>query len=303
MRRALVTGVGDPAGRAVADLLVDRGVEVVGTHPEQVDGRDLLASHVTPASDDPRLLPELVRLARHYAVTWVVPTALGELPAVAAGRSGFPTPRDVVTSGPGPVVLADDKLAATWHLGARDVPVPLCAVPSQFASPAQAFEGFGGPFVIRRRRSTTPRTAQLIRTPDQVDLSALTDDHLLQAFAPGAQYAAVVWRPSQGDLTLATFRRSGVADGRLPVSRDLVLVEAGSEPDVEWAVRAAVRALGIIGPAHVDIRRGRDGRPAVLGVKASFRDSVLAAPHILEAALGIATEATDRGGDARLRGA
>lgn len=290
-RRALVTGVDTAAGRSLVRMLHRRGVAVVGTTAAPVRDLPLLALHVTHSAEHPSFLPELVRLATEHEVTWVIPTAAAELPVVAAGRSGFPSPKSVIVAGPGPVALTHDALLSAWHLAARDVPVPQTGVPTDFRDSAEALEWLGGPFVLKARRPGRPGSVRLVRSPDQVDLGRLDDGLVVQAFAPGDEFAAVVWRAPQGDLTLALLRRPGIRAGGVVGTVDLVPVAPGAEPDVEWAVRAAVRALGITGPAHLVLRRGRDGRPLVLGVEARFGDSLTAAPHVLDAALGLDPDA------------
>ena len=43
--------------------------------------------------------------------------------------------------------------------------------------------------------------------------------------------------------------------------------------------------MGFFGPLDVDVRRGKDGRPAVLEINARFGANIAFAPEILDAAL------------------
>ena len=82
MSRILVTGCGGPAGRAVRELLLQRGHNVIA-----VDMQPSLPDHIqrVPQAKDPNFVTELDKIARNFHCELVIPTVSEELP-VLAGR-------------------------------------------------------------------------------------------------------------------------------------------------------------------------------------------------------------------------
>lgn len=305
-RRALVTGVGGPSGHAVAASLVRLGWHVIGT-----DARVVLSSPAqevvqVPAAGDPGLLPALRRLVSQYGVELVIPTVRDELPIMAAGRAVLGENITVIVAGPGPVSLAHDKLLTASHLASRGVPTPRFATPSDYRNSAEALADFDGPIVVKSRSAGRGRGVTMVERPDELDWTRLGDDHIVQEFVPGTEYAPMVYRPPAGAhgqgrlvVVLELGRPRPGSDG-VDTSPAIVALEPNAADDVERTALAAIRAMGLTGPACVALRRTSAGLPVVLGVSARFGAHTQHAPQIVDAML--ASHALARAGRSVQRG-
>jgi hypothetical protein len=272
-RAVLVTGIDRAVGAALATEFAGRGFTVHGGRQRPAAAaRDVTAVrwHLVPRPDDPSYLPTLHRIVAYHRLDIVIPTLDEEL-AVLAGVRRWPD-RDVlvVVSGAGPVRLAQDKLLTCWQLGTHSVPTPTCASPSDFRDTDEALRALGGGFVLRSRRTGgKSASARVVHTGDQLDWDRLDDDHIIQELVPGPEYLCCLYRP----------------DG--PAKRGIVVYEVqhpvhgpegirallpGEAEDVERTSWAAIRALGILGPAELVLRRGDGGRAYVLSVHPRFSE-------------------------------
>jgi carbamoyl-phosphate synthase large subunit len=118
--------------------------------------------------------------------------------------------------------------------------------------------------------------------------SALARTHVVQEFAPGTEYATAVYAAPSGDdgpdlvvVLEKAGRARAAAVGALAVER----VDGPGVHDVASVALLAARALGLVGPVSVDVRRLADGRPVVLDVDARFVATSPAAPELLDRVL------------------
>lgn len=267
---ALVTGVDRAVGEALARDLAGRGMTVHGAHQRPGAARDIpgIRWHLVPRSSDPGYLPTLHRIVRNHGVGIVIPTLDEELP-VMAGMRRWPEPGVlVVVSGPGPVNLAQDKLLTCWQLAGHGVPTPSCASPSDFSGTREALAAMGGALVVRPRRAGRAGSgARVVMDADDLDWDRLDDDFVVQRFVPGQQFLCLLYRPDgparRGSVVLEELRPG-------PRHVEVRQVPAGGAQDVERTAWAAIRALGILGPAEVVVRRAADGTAMVLSVHPRF---------------------------------
>ncbi|UFU06790.1 ATP-grasp domain-containing protein [Ruania halotolerans] len=281
--RVLVTGAGGPAGRAVTTLLHARGVDVVAADMAPVAGAPVPVSRV-PAAADPAFLPALRELVRAEGIGLVVPTVSEELPVIAAAAAEWVHGCEVVIAGADAVAVADDKLRTAEVLRAAGVPVPRFARPEQFASVGDATALWGVPVVVKPRISRGGRGVQTVSSDRDVSWPTVSADHIVQEFAPGVEYAPMVFRPrgtgAQG--VTVVLEKVSLAGGHIGNATAVRRVEAPDVAEVAWR---AVAALGLTGPVDVDVRRDVLGRPVVLEVNARFGANSTAAPEVLEAML------------------
>lgn len=280
MKTVLVTGVGGPAGRNVVRLLLERGYAVVGTdmRPVSVEG---IRFHPVPAAGDPRFLEELSRLAGQEKVDLLIPTVTEELPVVAAGwRQISPIP--AMLSSYEAVFRANDKyLTAEW-LAARNVGVPRYCLPSQVRAPEDVERFLGWPCLSKPRVGRGGRGIRVWQREDWPSIAALDDHFILQEFISGTDYAPNVFIGRGKAEVAVVLEKTKLKDGIVGNALEVRRVDA---PDVaEIAVRAA-RAMGLVGPLDIDIRRRADGEPVVLEINARFGANIAFAPEILDAAL------------------
>ncbi|WP_326561480.1 ATP-grasp domain-containing protein [Micromonospora sp. NBC_01796] len=283
MPRLLVTGAAGPAGRALLHALAMRAVPAIGVDMAPADGRapggpgpDGIER--VPAATDGSFLPELLTVAHHHGVDLIVPTVTEELPVLAplAARSTRPA---VLLSPPSAVAIADDKWRTVQVLAAAGVAVPRSVLPGVLSP--QALRGYlGWPYLSKPRRG---RGGRGVRVHDRTGTPPPDPGDLLQEFIPGTEYAVDVFADRLGRVeAIVVLRKTTLAQGRVG---NAVRVVRDNPSDVADLARAAVRAIGVTGPADLDIRRRRDGTPVVLEVNARFGAHSGQAPELLDALL------------------
>lgn len=277
MPRTLVTGAAGPAGRALLAALVNRGVPAVGVDMAPgTSGPDGIEP--VPAATDGAFLAELLAAAARHDVDLIVPTVSEELPVLApfAARSTRPL---VLVGAADAVAIADDKWRTAQVLAGAGVAVPRSVLPGVLTPPA--LRGYlGSPYLSKPRRG---RGGRGVRVHDGTVGPPPGPDDVLQEFVPGTEYAVDLLSDPNGRVAaLVVLRKTTLARGR--VGNGLRVVRDHC-PDVADLARSAVRAIGLTGPADLDIRRRRDGTPVVLEVNARFGAHSDLAPELLDALL------------------
>ncbi|HHW83361.1 MAG TPA: ATP-grasp domain-containing protein [Actinomycetales bacterium] len=275
--RIIVTGLGGPAGTALARQLAARGIHVIGTDIVPTPTAELVPEFVLgPRADDAAHLPFLRHLAASSSADLLIPTVQDELPAVAAAAPvlGVPT----VISPAGPVGIAQDKLLTAWCLEAAGLPIPRTGTlgTESWARP---------PFVVKPRVSRGGRGVLLV--DGAAHLPPLTSRDVVQDFAPGTEYSPQVYRSQMtGRTAVVVLEKTALKQGRVGNAAAVERLAPGEAPDVAALAAAAVEAIGLVGPVDLDIRRMADGRPVVLEVNARFGANSEHAPELLAAVLG-----------------
>ncbi|MCX6497888.1 MAG: ATP-grasp domain-containing protein [Arthrobacter sp.] len=288
MPRALVTGAGGPAGRAIAAQLKARGIPVLGTDIRELPPGSGITVVRVPEASDPEMVSALRRLVAAENVNLVIPTVSDELPQLAAFRAGFGPDVRVIIGEPGAVALANDKLFTAWQLHSAGVPVPRFGVPRDFANAGAAMEALGGPIVVKPRVSRGGRGVLVIDGSEEVDWHRLPEGQIVQEYIPGTEYGPMVFG-TPAHNTVAPFvvvvEKTELAQGNVGNAVATRRAEAGEAIDVGNVAMAAVRVLGLTGPVDVDVRRRADGTPVVLEVNARFGANSERAPELLDAVL------------------
>ncbi len=288
--RLLLTGAGGPAARALGDQLTARGHWVGGVDMRDIGSPILGAFQRVCTATDHAYLDEVCALARCWAVDAVIPSVSEELAVFAEQQDRIPVP--VLVAGSDAVHVADDKLRTAERLQDVGVAVPLFSLPSMLGSAARAVAEMDGPVIVKPRVSRGGRGVRLIRGGEVADAAveaywgSLDDSFVVQAFAPGTEYAPVVYRDDAGRCTVCvvlrkTALKEGVVGNALTVERS----NASRDDDVAQVACAAADALDLTGPVDIDIRRRADGVPVVLEVNARFGANSAHAPELLDAAL------------------
>jgi carbamoylphosphate synthase large subunit len=283
--RFLVTGVGGPAGAAVARQLAARGHEVVGVdmHPARLES--LSAFELVPAASDPAMLQEIQRLTERFSVHALIPTVQDELPSVAAAASAgfFPVP--VVVGDHAAVTAAHDKYLTMLKLQAAGLPVPRFALPSEFATAQEALTWFGTAMVVKPRVSRGSRGVRVVRLDSELDWSAVDDHQVLQEYAPGTEYAPMIHVSCSSAIIRAGVVEKIESHGCWDAFGGLRSLPIGHAEDVERLAIDAALGMGLTGPVDVDVRRLADGTAVVLEVNARFGANSEHAPQILDGVL------------------
>lgn len=287
--RVLLTGVGGPAGRSLAAQLRAGGHWVGGTDVRDVT-IEVDAFLRVCAVPDPSYLSVLAELARRWAVDAVIPSVSEELVRLAGSRAALPVP--VLIGSLDAVTTANDKLLTARALAVGGVAGPRSAVPSAFASAEHATVTMGGPIVVKPRVSRGGRGVRVV-FPDRARLpetamfwATLDDTTIVQEFAPGTEYAPVVFHDEDGSCRVATvLEKTKLKQGNVGNALSVIRADGPGTDDVRTLACAAAATIGLSGPADIDVRRRSDGTPVVLEVNARFGAHSASAPEMLDAAL------------------
>lgn len=280
MARVLVTGVGGPAGRNVASLLLARGHTVVGT-----DIRPLCLSdvqlHCVPPAVDLAFLPALHRLALKQRIDLVIPTVSEELPIVAAAWCTWGDIPIIIAPSEA-VHMANDKYLTSERLSRCEGSAPRYCLPSEVSSPADVSQQVGWPCVTKPRVGRGGREVTVHHETDWAAIGELDDRYILQEFAPGTDYAPNLYVGRAGTDVAIVLEKTELKEGLVGNAVSVRRVDA---PDIARVALAAAHALGLCGPLDVDVRRRADGTPVVLEINARFGANVAYAPEVLDAVL------------------
>lgn len=308
--RFLVTGVGGPAGEALAGQLAARGHWVGGTDMRDVM-RDVMSNVGYGSEAGHRLdafrrvrpvqshgyLAELVALVRAWSIDLVVPSISEELPLLAARRHRLPAP--VLVSGVTAVGIAHDKLLTARRLRKAGVPTPRTELPTAFRSPAHAVAALHGPVIVKPRVSRGGRGVRLIDSRAAATAATiqswrfLDESFVVQEFAPGLEYAPVLLREPDGSVpACVALRKTALKEGMVGNAVSVVRADGPDDDDVRAVALAAAAALDLTGPVDIDVRRLADGVPVVLEVNARFGANSAAAPELLDAVIEAFSRAT-----------
>lgn len=274
----MVTGIGGPAGRTVASLLLDRGHSIVGVDMQQVSLSGCKVYIVPPASH-PLFLEKLYRIAVLENIQLVIPTVTEELPILASEWMKWCDIPMVIGQQQG-VFDANDKFLTCEKLSNSGIPVPKYLLPSQVSSPEDISRNLGWPCLSKPRISRGGRDIILIDVKDWPLISMLDDRYILQEFIPGTEYAPNVYIGKKSVVIVLekTKLKDGVVGNALEVKR----VNA---PDVADIAISAAKALNLTGPMDIDIRRRNDNTVVVLEINARFGANIRHAKEILDAVL------------------
>ncbi len=278
--RILLTGVGGPAGRNTGQLLLERGHTVVGTDMREVSPPGIEFCLIR-AANDPSFLENLHRLAVQEQVDLLIPTVTEELPIVAEGWSQWGDIPAMI--GPHQAVfMANDKYLTAECLASYGVTVPRYCLPSQVKSADDIAQALGWPCLSKPRIGRGGRGVTVWEERDWSSLAMLDDCVILQEFMPGTDYAPNVYLGRDGKAIVVVLEKTKLKEGIVGNAAEVVRADA---PDVTELALAAARAMGFVGPLDIDVRRGAEGKPAVLEINARFGANIAFAPEILDAAL------------------
>jgi carbamoylphosphate synthase large subunit len=277
-----VTGAGGPAGRAVGGWLRAQGIEpvAVDAHPYAVDWADALR---VPPARDPDFIGRLIAVARESGANRIVPTVSEELPILARGRDALRLEGvEILVAGPRAVAVAADKLLTASALAAAGVAVPrFTAIGAAVGRNGVALERLPWPALTKPRVSRGGRGVAVHRGLEELLAAWPVQESILQEFVPGREYA-VQLAPGEPD-EVVVLEKTALRNGRVGNADSVVRCD---ESDVAAVALRAVMALGLTGPADVDVRRRASGEPVVLEVNARFGAWAHEAPEVLAAALG-----------------
>ncbi|AAM05849.1 ATP-grasp domain-containing protein [Methanosarcina acetivorans] len=276
--KIMVTGIGGPAGRNVASLLLERGHSVIGVDMQRISLPGVKVHRIPPASH-PSFLEKLCTLAVEESIQLMIPTVSEELPILASEWikwSDIPA----VISQKQAVYDADDKFLTSKRLSNHGVCVPRYLLPSQVSSPEEISLNLGWPCLSKPRVGRGGREVVIRNVKDWPAISMLDDRYILQEFIPGTDYAPNVYIGKKSAIVVLekTMLKEGIVGNAAEVKR----VNA---PDVADIAISAAKAMNLTGPMDIDIRRRNDNNPVVLEINARFGANITQAKEVLDAVL------------------
>lgn len=272
----VVTGVGGPAGRAVRGYLRERGVRVVGTDMRVLEGDGDV--RIIPPVSDAGYWPALSALLDEVRARWLIPTVSEELPLIAERRDAIRKRNCTLLISPTDGVrIANDKWETARILDQRGI-----AVPRSYAGESKAglLEVLAAPMLSKPRVGRGGRGVVIHATADDLP-DRLPSDRVYQEFLPGDEYDVNLFAEAGGrPVVTIVLRKTALKAGNVGNAAG---VERVREGDVARLAEDAVRALSLEGPLDVDVRRGADGRPAILEINARVGANVRSADEVLDA--------------------
>lgn len=273
----LVTGIGGPAGISATNYLKSQGYHVIGTDMRTVSSN---VDHFieVPAAGEASFIPAILKIIRDYEVSLLIPTVSEELPVVAKELDSFaPYPCRVVIAPYAAVDIANDKLKTAVFLDQHGVSVPRTLAGD--TAHASVLASIGLPLIAKPRISRGGRGVKLHTSP-QTLAEEQRSNIVYQEFISGEEYDVNLFVGQQGEMRSCvvlhkTQLRDGVVGNALAVER----VQAGGVAEV---ARRAVAALGLTGPADIDIRVDSSGTPRLLEINARLGANVLSAKEVME---------------------
>ena len=280
MARIVITGVGGPAGKNVAQLLRERGHTVIGTDMCDVSLSGIKFFPVPPANA-PDFVDRLYCITMEQAAELLIPTVTEELPIVAAARERWKN-IPVVISSYQAVSTANDKYLTCCYLSSQGMSVPRYVLPSEIKSCSDVSKKVGWPCLSKPRVGRGGRGVTVYFEQDWPLIANLDDSYILQEFASGTDYCPNLYLNKQGDVIVEVMEKTVLKEG---IVGNALEVKRNSAPDIASLAVAAAKSLNFHGPVDVDIRRLANGRPVVLEINARFGANVANVPEIIDAML------------------
>jgi carbamoyl-phosphate synthase large subunit len=273
----LVTGAGGPAGKGAIQVLKEKGFHVVAVDMAPVE-HQADAFFLVPPAQDPDFTACLEALLVRQEISWLFPTVQEELVPLSRLAADYRRRRiSVFISDPEAVSICHDKWLTAQALAAAGLPVPASAIG---AATAPEVVALGYPRISKPRVGRGGRHVMVHDTPGQ---AAAGEDLLWQTFMPGTEYDVLLMiAPAVPARVLSSvvFEKTALREGRTGNACQLKRVKAD---DVRRLALAAARALNLVGPIDMDIRRDADGVARVLEINARIGAHTHQAPEIFDA--------------------
>lgn len=273
----LVTGIGGPAGKCATSYLIDKGCAVIGADMRAVSSN---VEHFfeVPAAGDASFIPAIQKIVRDFDVSLLVPTVSEELPIFAREKAAFASLGCHVMIGPYQAVdIANDKLKTAQFLAQHGVAVPL-SLPGD-APHTDVLETLGLPIIAKPRISRGGRGVVLYSSPGEL-AQEQRNNIVYQEFMSGEEYDVNLFVSHDGKLqSCVVLRKTSLREG---VVGNALGVERTQREDIAQLCSRAVRALGLVGPADIDVRVDASGIPRLLEINARLGANALSASEVID---------------------
>jgi carbamoyl-phosphate synthase large subunit len=258
--RVLITGAGGAAAVAALLDLPDTVEWVAADVDPHAVGLYLVPARrrvLIPRGDDPDLVDRLLAACSRHQVDVVWPTVDTELLPVAEAADRFAAIGVRVLAAPVPALATClDK----WRLieRCRDVVrVPASTV----LTAATDLAALPRPYVLKPRRGAGGRGVRIVRSAADTAGVPRDGSYLCQEYLPGEEFSIDVLSRPDGSVAAAVPRRRDKVDSGIAVAGRTV-----ADPALQTFGRAVATRVGLTGVSNVQVRRDRQGRPALLEV-------------------------------------
>lgn len=293
MTRVLVTGAGGPAGVAVIRSLLARDdVEVYsGDMDGWASGLYLVSAErrrILPRGTAPEFVDSVAAICADDDIDVLFSTVDVELPSLAARRDDL-----------GGAVLAAasaETLAVTldkWKLAQRCA--PLLRVPTTTLLNDAGFAAdWEFPVIVKPRSGAGSRGVHLVANREALVAHGVDETQIIQENLPGDEFSVDVLADAAGAVVAAVPRTRTRVDSGVSIAGKTV-----HDALLESTAAAVALAIGLTGVANVQLRRDKNGVPALLEVNPRFPGALpltIAAgvdmpSLVLDLALGVAIPA------------
>lgn len=278
--RILVTGVGGPAGRNTARYLRQKGYFVIGTDMREVEA-EVDEFHPVPAADHPDFIRAMRKIVQASRASLLIPTVSEELPVIAKKHFELRETGCMVMIAPySATAIANDKLFTAICLVKQNISMARSL--DGCTDPSEVVATLGLPLIAKPRVSRGGRGVVL-----HYDATGLEgerrEDIVYQEFAPGQEFDVNLFMDRRGNMQSCvvlykTQLRQGMTGNALSVQRV-------QRRDVAELARRACEAIGLTGPADIDIRLDGEGNPRLLEINARLGANILSAEEVIESLL------------------
>lgn len=273
----LVTGIGGPAGKCAVGYLANKDCTLIGTDMRSMDS-NVAHFFEVPAAGDPAFIPAMLKIVRDFDVTLLIPTVSEELPVFAQEKAAFSLLGCLVMIAPYHAVdIANDKLKTALFLDRHGIAVPL-TVPGD-TSHARVIESIGLPLIAKPRVSRGGRGVTLHTSAEQL-AGEKRSNIVFQEFMSGEEYDVNLFVNYRGKLqSCVVLHKTSLREG---IVGNALAVERVQREDITELCGLAVKALGLYGPADIDIRVDASGVPRLLEINARLGANALSATEVLD---------------------
>ncbi|WP_211455281.1 ATP-grasp domain-containing protein [Collimonas antrihumi] len=280
IKNVLVTGAGGPSGKAAIQALKSKGFRVIAVDMTPVD-HCADAFILVPPAHDPEFPEQLDELLLTHEIAWFFPTVQEELVLVAERAAAY---RDqgiaVYMANPAAVAICNDKWLTVQSLMAAGIAVPRSAIGDRDSADVTPL---GFPRISKPRIGRGGRQVVVHDGPDRPDMEYAGNNLVWQEFMPGTEYDVLLMiQPDQQMKTMAAtvFEKTLLREGRTGNALEVARVTV---PDVCNLALSAARALKLVGPLDMDIRRDSNGVAHILEINARIGANTHKAPEIFDA--------------------
>jgi len=279
-RHVLITGIGGPAGWGAVSYFRNRGFRVIGTDIKRmtvpVESFYIVPTAVSPSFKD--ILMEIILKARPFLL---VPTVTEELPVIATLKDAIETHGcRVFISHPSTIEITNDKLKTAVTMMKYGIPVPLSF--DEYTPKAIILDRVGLPALSKPRYGRGGRGVTIYWRREDL-LTESRKGIIFQEFIPGDEYNINIFVGKTGRVkSIIVLRKTMLKDG---ITGNALSTERVDRPDIARLGIRIAKVLGLVGPADIDVRLRRNGRPVVLEINGRIGGNILSATEILNTLL------------------